>query len=156
MRFKRWLYRGGRPNALARIINKGWGAIFSLGVSPNHMVTLEVVGRSTGKPVSFPLAMTVVNGKRYLVSMLGANASWVRNLRATNGEAVLRHGKRELVRLVEVDVVRRPPILKAYLQIAPGARPHIPVRYDEPVSEFESVARDYPVYEVILERPEAT
>ena len=37
--------------------------------------------------------MTVLNGERYLVSMLGNDAAWVRNLRAADGSAVLRHGR---------------------------------------------------------------
>ncbi len=134
MAFKRWLYRGGRPNKLAKIINKGWAAIHSLGIFPNYMITLEVVGRKSGKTVSFPLAMTIVNGERYLVSMLGANTNWVKNVRAAGGHAVLRHGLSESVRLVEVDASRRAPILKAYLQIAPGARPHVAISKDAPIA----------------------
>jgi hypothetical protein len=37
---------------------------------------LEVVRRQSGKTISFPLAMTVMNGERYLVSMLGENTNW--------------------------------------------------------------------------------
>ncbi len=148
MAFKRWLYRGGRPNRLAKIINKGWAAIHSLGIFPNYMVTLEVVGRKSGTTVSFPLAMTVVSGERYLVSMLGANTNWVKNVRAAGGNAVLRHGRRESVYLVEVDANRRAPILKAYLQIAPGARPHFAIGKDASIAEFEEIASSYPVFRV--------
>src|SRR5512138_1579194 len=130
MSLKRWMYRGGRPNQLTKIINKGWAFIHSLGFFPNYMVTLEVVGRQSGKTIRFPLAMTVMNGERYLVSMLGANANWVRNVRAANGKAKLVHGMSEEVLLEEVDVSRRAPIIKAFLGHAPGARPHIPVDKD--------------------------
>jgi hypothetical protein len=37
---------------------------------------------------------------------------------------------------------------KAYLQIAPGARPHIPVDKDGLLPEFEKIAADYPVFKV--------
>jgi deazaflavin-dependent oxidoreductase (nitroreductase family) len=147
--FKRWLYRGGRPNLLARVMNRGWAAIHALGVAPNYLVTLEVIGRKSGRTISFPLAMTVIDGQRYLVSMLGAEAAWVRNLRAADGYAVLRHGKTEQVRLVEVPVEKRAPVLKAYLKIAPGARPHIPVDKDAPVEAFELVAGQHPVFQVV-------
>ena len=30
-RFKRWLYRGGRPHLLARALNRGWAIIHALG-----------------------------------------------------------------------------------------------------------------------------
>ncbi len=102
--FKRWLYRGGHPNQLAKILNRGWAFIHALGVAPNYMVTLDVAGRQSGKTISFPLAMVTVGGERYLVSMLGEDANWVRNVAAAGGRARLRHGKTEDVRLVAVDI----------------------------------------------------
>jgi hypothetical protein len=146
MAFKRWMYRGGRPNIFAKIQNRGWAILHSLGIYPDRFVTLEVVGRKSGKTVSLPLAMTVMNGERYLVSMLGEDTNWVRNVRAAGGKARLLHGIREQVLLEEVDVSQRAPILKAYLQIAPGARPHIPISKDAPVAEFENIANNYPVF----------
>ena len=146
MAVKRWLYRNGRPNLLARILNRGWAIIHSLGIFPNWLVTLEVVGRKSGKMTSFPLAMTVMNGERYLVSMLGTETNWVQNIKASGGKARLRHGVSESVLLQEVDVSQRAPILKAYLQLAPGARPHVPISKDAPISEFEKIASKYPVF----------
>ena len=146
MAFKRWMYREGRPNLLAKVLNGGWAIIHSLGIFPNWLVTLEVVGRKSGKMTSFPLAMTVINGERYLVSMLGADTNWVRNIQAAGGRARLRHGISEQVFLQEVDISQRAPILKAYLQLAPGARPHISVSKDAPISEFEKIASKYPVF----------
>ncbi len=147
--FKRWLYRGQRPNWIARMINDTWAAIFSSGVMPNYMVTLEVTGRKSGRTVSLPVAVAVVDGERYLVSMLGENVHWVQNVRAAGGRAVLRHGGREEVHLEEVPAEQRAPILKAYLQRAPGARPHIPVNKDAPIAEFEKVAAAFPVFRVV-------
>ena len=146
MALKRWMYRGGHPNQLTKIINKGWAIIHSMGIFPNQLVTLEVVGRQSGKMISFPLAMTVMNGERYLVAMLGEETNWVLNVKAAGGKARLRHGISEQVLLVEVDVRQRAPILKAYLQLAPGARPHISISKDAPVSEFENITSKYPVF----------
>ena len=146
MALKRWMYRGGRPNLLTKMINKGWAIIHSLGIVPDSMVTLEVVGRKSGKTISFPLAMVVMDGERYLVSMLGKDANWVQNVKAAGGKARLRHGISEQVLLEEVDVSQRAPILKAYLQIAPGARPHIPISKDAPIAEFEKISAKYPVF----------
>ncbi len=148
MAFKRWMYRGGRPHTLAKILNRGWAILHARGIAPNSYVTLEVVGRQSGKIVSFPLVMATVNGERYLVSMLGAEANWVRNVKAAGGKARLVHGMSEQVLLQEIDAGQRAPILKAYLQIAPGARPHIPVDKDAPISEFEKIAPQYPVFRV--------
>ena len=146
MNFKQWMYRGGRPHTLARILNRGWAIVHSLGMLPNYLVTLEVVGRKTGKTISFPLVLTPLNGERYLVSMLGDDANWVKNVEAAGGTATLRHGITEHVRLEKVDANQRAPILKAYLQRAPGARPHLEIDKDAPLAEFEKIASLYPVY----------
>jgi hypothetical protein len=89
------------PNCLEE---KFSATVHALGVAPDYLLTLEVTGRHSGRPISFPLVMVIVDGERYLVSMLGPGASWVRNLRAADGRAVLRHGKTERVRLEEVPV----------------------------------------------------
>ena len=98
--------------------------------------------------ISLPLVMTVVQGERYLVSMLGAEVDWVRNVKAAGGNVTLRHGRREEVRLEEVPADRRAPVLKAYLKRAPGARPHVTVHKDAPLFEFEKVSAQFPVFRV--------
>jgi hypothetical protein len=90
--------------------------------------------------------MVVVDGQRYLVSMLGDNVQWVLNVRAAGGRAVLRSGGREEIQLEEVSDRGRAPILRAYLQRAPGARPHVPVNKDAALSEFEKIAAAFPVF----------
>lgn len=145
----RWLYRGRRPNAVARALNRGWAELYALGIAPNYLVTLQVVGRRTGRPIAFPLVMAVVEGERYLVSMLGADVAWVRNLRAAGGSALLRHGRTERVHLEEVPVEERGPLLKAYLKRAPGARPHLPVDKDAPLEAFQALASRIPVFHVV-------
>jgi deazaflavin-dependent oxidoreductase (nitroreductase family) len=147
--FHRWLYRGQRPNWIARMENRAWAALFSVGLLPDSMVTLEVTGRTSGRTISLPVAVIVVNGQQYLVSMLGEHVQWVHNVRAAGGRAVLRHGGREEVHLEEVPADQRAPILKAYLQIAPGARPHVPVNKDAPLADFEDVAAAFPVFRVV-------
>lgn len=145
----RWLYHGDRPNVIARVLNRGWAVLHTLGIAPNYLVTLEVVGRRTGRVISFPLVMARVDGERYLVSMLGANATWVRNIRAAGGHATMRHGRSEQVLLEEIPVEKRARVIKAYLRIAPGARPHIPVDKDAPLEEFEKISAAYPVFRLI-------
>ena len=147
--FTRWLYRGQRPNWIARILNRATAAVASSGVASNYLVTLEVTGRKSGRIFSLPLVIAIVDGQRYLVSMLGDNVAWVRNARAAGGKVVLRHGCREEVRLEEVPAGQRAPILRAYLQRAPGARPHIPVDKDATLQEFERVAAAVPVFRVL-------
>ena len=146
--FNRWLYQGKRPNWIAKIVNKAYAVVGSLGFTSNFLVTLEVTGRKSGKTVSLPVVVTIVNGQRYLVSMLGDNVQWVRNVRAAGGRAVIRSGGREEIQLEEVPAGQRAPILKAYLRRAPGARPHIPVDKDAPLADFQEVAANYPVFRV--------
>jgi hypothetical protein len=149
---KRWFYRGGRPNRVARVLDRGTAALYARGVSPDYLVTLEVPGRRSGRTVALPLVMTVVGGERYLVSMLGDGTNWVRNVRAAGGEVALRHGRREEVRLEEVAVDRRAPVLKAYVKRAPNARAHLPVPEDAPLDEFGRVASRFPVFRVVPRR----
>jgi hypothetical protein len=109
---------------------------------------VEVAGRRTGKTISFPAVIADYDNGRYLVSMLGEDTNWVRNVRAAGGRAVLRHGGREPVILREVDVEHRAPILRCYLQRASGARAHIPVDRRAPVEAFEPIAPQYPVFQI--------
>src|SRR5262249_27257839 len=146
--FTRWMYRGKRPNRIARFLNNAWASIFGWGVAPNYAATLEVTGRKSGRIFSLPVVLAVVGGERYLVSMLGENVNWVQNVRAAGGRAVLRSGDREEVRLEEVPANQRAPILKAYLQRAPGARPHLPVNKDATLVEFQRVATEFPVFRI--------
>jgi hypothetical protein len=146
---KRWLYRGGRPSAFTRLVNGGVAAMHATGLGPSSWVTLDVVGRRSGRTISFPLVMTVVDGERYLVSMLGNDAAWVRNVEAAGGRALLRSGGDERVRLEPLAIARRAPVLKAYLQDAPGARPHLPVHKDAPIASFEAIAAQFPVFRVM-------
>ena len=145
-RGKRWLYRGQRPSWIAKIVNRGWATAAARNATSNGLVALEVIGRKSGRIISFPLVMVTVDGQRYLASMLGDNTQWVRNVRAAGGAAVLRNGGREAVRLEEISVDQRAPILKAYLQVASGARPHMPVDKDAPLAEFEKIAATHPVF----------
>lgn len=148
MAFHRWMYRGGHPNWVAKSMNRFWAWFHALGLLPNSLVTLEVPGRKSGKIIRFPLALTVLDGQRYLVSMLGEDVNWIRNVRAAGDKATLVHGLREEIMLVPVEASLRAPILKAYLKHAPGARPHIPVSPDAPLEEFAAVAADIPVFRV--------
>lgn len=144
----RWMYRGRRPNWLAGRMNRLSALLHATGVAPDYLVTLEVTGRKSGGKFSFPLVMAVVDGERYLVSMLGENVRWVQNVRAAGGRATLIAGERKEIRLEDVPVNQRGPILQAYLKRAPGARPHIPVNKNAPLAEFEKIAGEYPVFRV--------
>ena len=84
--------------------------------------------------------------------MLGADVAWVRNLRAADGRALLRHGKTERVRLEEIPVEERAPVLKVYVERAPGAWPHLGVDKDVPLEKLEAMAPRIPVFRVLGRR----
>jgi deazaflavin-dependent oxidoreductase (nitroreductase family) len=151
-RLDRWMYQDGRPNRMARILNRISANRFASGIAvPSYLVTLEVPGRRTGRTVSLPLVVADYGGERYLVSMLGANTNWVHNVRAAHGHAVIHHGRREAVRLEEVEPHERAPILRRYLTLAAGARAHIPLDTHAPLSEFDRIAPQYPVFRIVPE-----
>jgi deazaflavin-dependent oxidoreductase (nitroreductase family) len=152
----RWLYRGNRPNWIARIANRITATVASLGFTEHYMETLEVTGRKSGKTFSLPVVIAIFKGERYLVSMLGEDVNWVRNVRAAGGRAALRAGRREEIQLDEVPAAERAPILKAYLQRAPGARPHVPINKDAPLEEFQKLAPEFPVFRIVSKRNSST
>ncbi len=150
-RHKRRIYAGGRPNRSARFQNRWAVRQFGLrALDLGRGVVLEVRGRSSGRTAEVPLVVLRDGGERYLVSMLGDRANWVLNVRADEGRAVLRDGRRrEAVRLVEVPLGERPALTKRYLEVAPGARPHISVDRRAPLADFAAIAADYPVFRVV-------
>lgn len=149
-RLARWMYPGGRPNRLVCGVNRVWAAVFARGLlaSPT-LITLEVESGAGEKPAVLPLTMADVDGERYLVSMFGEKSGWVRRVRAADGRAVVCQGDRRPVTLVDVPVTERAPILRGYLDQAPGARAHFPVPRSAAVAEFARVAPDYPVFRVV-------
>lgn len=142
------MYCGGRPNPVAGIFGRATAILASAGLAPRRLVTLEVRGRRSGRLISVPVVIADYQGERYLVAMLGRGANWVRNVEAARGAAVIRHGRREAVTLGPVDPDARAPILRRYLELAPGARAHIPVDQRASLSEFEGIAAEYPVFRI--------
>jgi hypothetical protein len=144
------MYRSGGPNWLARPMNRlaAWQFRHGILTFGGRGVTLDVRGRVSGRTVSLPLVLVQQDGERYLVSMLGEDVQWLRNVRADGGRAVLHARRTETVRLVDVPVEQRAPVLRRYVELAPGGRPHIPVPVGAPVEDFAAVAARYPVLRV--------
>ena len=97
---------------------------------------------------SNPVVIATVDGKRYLVSMLGPESDWLKNVEAAHGEAVIRQGRRSRVHLVTVPPEERAPILREYVRIALSGRAHFPLPVGAPLAEFEAIAARYPVYRI--------
>jgi hypothetical protein len=86
-------------------------------------------------------------GQSYLVSMLG-ECEWVWNVRS-EGHAHIIDGRRHLVRLEEVPVEQRAPIIKEYLRLAPGGRPHIGLDETATIAACDHVAPGHPVFRIV-------
>ena len=151
--YRRWLYPGNRPRPLAKVLNAVSAWHFASGVlAPPTAITLEVPGRKSGRTISLPLMLVYYHAKRYVVSMLGEEVNWVGNVRFAGGHATLVHHRREPVLLTEIPVAERAPVLRRYLDLAPRARPYLPVRRGAPVEEFAAIADRYPVFLVRTDR----
>ena len=146
--YYRLFYRARRPTGWGKRLNAAWARVYALGALPSFLVALETTGRRSGRGYRNALVAADYDGQRYLVSMLGENVDWVRNVREAGGDAAIRYRGRRSVRLVEVPVEERAPIIKAYISRARGARPHIAVDHDAPLAEFEKIAPRHPVFRI--------
>ena len=146
--FLRLFYRDWRPTRLGRIVSGAWAWASGLGLGPRILLTLQVKDRSSGRLGQTVLAVGTHQGQRYLVSMLGDDSEWVRNVRAAGGEAFIKRGRSRPIVLTEIPPEKRAPILKAWCQVATSGRRHLPISHDAPISAFEAIAEDYPVFRI--------
>jgi hypothetical protein len=146
--YLRYFYRDWRPTRLAKIWNRTFAWISGLGLTPQTLLALLVKDRNSGRLCSTVLVGASHEGQRYLVSMLGDGSEWVKNLRAAGGAAFIKRGRMRPVMLTEIPPEERAPILKAWCQVATSGRQHLPVRHDAPISAFEAIAADYPVFRI--------
>jgi deazaflavin-dependent oxidoreductase (nitroreductase family) len=157
----KWLfYHDRRPTRLGRAVNHGWALIVSTGLTPEvwpgepryGTISLETVGRRSGKRRAQVVTWVEHEGERYLVSILGDKSAWVRNAKAAGGRATIHHGRRRPVRLEEVPVEERAPKIRSYLKrTARDTQVHLGVEPDAPIEEFERIAPDHPVFRIVEE-----
>jgi deazaflavin-dependent oxidoreductase (nitroreductase family) len=94
-------------------------ALLRRGLRIGSQYLLSVPGRRTGAPRSTPVSIATVDGARYIVAAF-SEADWVKNARAADAVTLSRGRVVERVRLVEVPVTERGPILRAFLQQVRG------------------------------------
>ena len=145
-------YRPPRPS-VARL-NRLVARLAALGLTPSDTIALEVRGRRTGKLRRTALVWAEHGGSRYLVSLAGESV-WVRNVRAANYEVTIRRRRAKRVRLEEVPVSQRAPIIKAYLSKRAyskwpeyEAREFFGVSPDATLDELGELADRYPVFRI--------
>ncbi len=86
-------------------------------------------------------------------SLVGRLASWGLIPGGTallaGGEAVLKHGKSDAVRLEELPVEQRAPLIQAYLKkTARVTKREFGIEPDAPIEEFQRIAPDHPVFRI--------
>lgn len=136
-------------------------AMTSLGLAPRDAITLEVRGRTSGKPRRLPILRTPYQGDDYLVSLAG-ESQWVRNVHAASGHAVIRRRGTHRVRLEEVPPRDRAEVIAAYLRratersgaesAAKQARFYFGLDVDPSLDQIKAIVDHYPVFRIVYER----
>lgn len=138
-----------RPSGLTQAFNAIAGWLASLGLMPSKTVKLEVKGRKSGQPRTAAVNWVDHEGQRYLVAPRG-NTEWSRNVKAAGGEAVILRRGRKPVRLEEVPVEQRAPIIKTYLgENAMVTKREFGVEPDAELAVFEGIAERHPVFRIV-------
>ena len=146
--YLRYFYRDWKTTLVGRIWNRAFAFVSGLGVLPRMLVTLQTHDRLSGRLCSTVLVAAELEGQRYVVSMLGDHSGWVENLRVAGGMALVKRGRASPVKLTEIAVRERAPILKQWSKVASSGRRHLPVSPDAPLAAFEAIATDYPVFRI--------
>ncbi|TMG01819.1 MAG: nitroreductase family deazaflavin-dependent oxidoreductase [Chloroflexi bacterium] len=137
-----------KPSGLVKAMNSLVGRLASWGLIPGGTALLQVKGRRSGQTRSTAVTWVEHDGQRYLVAPRG-NTEWVRNVKAAGGEAVLKHGKSDAVRLEELPVEQRAPLIQAYLKkTARVTKREFGIEPDAPIEEFQRIAPDHPVFRI--------
>lgn len=138
-----------KPSGPVKLMNSIIGRLASIGLIPGETVMLQVKGRRSGQTRSTAVTWAEHDGQRYLVAPRGTT-EWVRNVRAAGGQAAIRRRKTEEVRLEEVPVEQRAPIIKTYLKkTALVTKREFGLDPDAPLDEFEKIAPRHPVFRIV-------
>jgi deazaflavin-dependent oxidoreductase (nitroreductase family) len=138
-----------KPSGPVKLMNSIIGRLASIGLIPGDTAMLQVKGRRSGQSRSTAVTWVEHDGQRYLVAPRGTT-EWVRNVRAAGGQAAIRRRKSEAVRLEEVPVEQRAPIIKSYLKkTALVTKREFGLDPEAPLEEFEKIAADHPVFRIM-------
>ncbi len=136
-----------KPSGFTKKMNSFMGWLGGLGIGPKKMVQLTVTGRKSGQPRTVAVNIVEHDGKRYLVAPRG-NTEWARNAIVAGGEAVIKRGKPEDVRLVDVPVAERAPIIQKYVKETAIVRGEFGLKEDSPLDEVQKVADRHPTFRI--------
>jgi deazaflavin-dependent oxidoreductase (nitroreductase family) len=138
-----------QPTAMERAFNRFFGFLVGLGLGPKHNYLLQVRGRKSGKLYSTPIDLLEMDGKRFLVAPRG-RTQWVRNAEAAGEVTLKKGGFRQSFRLHAIPDAEKPELLKAYLDcFKTTVQRYFSVPAGSDAQAFESVAANYPVFELV-------
>jgi deazaflavin-dependent oxidoreductase (nitroreductase family) len=134
-------------NRTVKNVNRLMTLMVKLGIAPKGTHLLTVRGRKSGKRYTNPVTLIQEGQQRWLVAPYG-KVNWVQNARVA-GEVTLQRGRMvETVKIKELPLGKRGPILKKYVAIEPITRPYFEAGPKDPPERFEAEAARHPVFEL--------
>ena len=137
-------------------MNRLMMALTNMGLALGPMRVLTVPGRKSGAMRSTPVSTLTVDGQRYIVGGL-AGADWVKNAQAAGWGLLAQGRKKERVRLIELPVEERAPVLRAFPRLVPGGVQFFHRIYELPKDPvllpeaFAGLAEKCPVFRIEAE-----
>lgn len=125
-----------------------------LPLGPNAILTVR--GRTTGQPRSTPVALVVIDGRRWIIGTFG-EVNWVRNLRAAGQATITSKRRTQPVTAVELSGAQAAAFFRDTL--GPYVR-HIPLGFGpfllgtllgarDLLTDPDGAAKRHPVFELV-------
>ncbi|MFI7004692.1 nitroreductase/quinone reductase family protein [Nocardia sp. NPDC050175] len=93
-------------------------ALQKVGIAMGPMYLLTATGRHSGRPRTVPVAVWPIAGERYILQAY-RKAAWVANVRAAQSVTLTRGRRSAIVRLIELPVEERRPLLRDHVTNGP-------------------------------------
>jgi hypothetical protein len=137
------------PPRWLRPANRVIVALQKLGLAIGTIHVIAVPGRKSGELQETPVSPLTFDGKRYVIAGFDT-ADWAQNARAAGWAVLRRGGKQEQVRMIELPVDERGPILRAFPEKVPHGTQFFDTLYgvgNDP-EKFEALAPHCPVFRI--------
>lgn len=130
-----------------RAVNVIVRPLLRLGLVPNTYLLVHR-GRRTGERYTTPVTLIEDDRGRFLVAPYGER-SWVKNTRAAGEAELVRRGRSERVRAVELSPAEAAPILRTYARkTAVATKAFFDASPDASDDAWEAEAATHPVFRV--------
>jgi deazaflavin-dependent oxidoreductase (nitroreductase family) len=136
-----------RPPGRLKLANRLNIALLRRGIGPATQRVLTIPGRTTGLPRTTPIATVAFDGAVYIVAGY-SSSDWVKNARAAGSGALSRGSVTTPVKLVEIPVTDRVPILREFLRTIRGGRSFLTVGSRATDAELAAAASAHPIFRV--------